>query len=467
MSSVETKASWAGNVVEGRFPLQRWLGGSAHSAVFLTERQSQKAAIKLIPANGDDAEHYLSRWRAAAQLSHPHLLRIFDSGRCKIEGTPLVYVVMEYAEEDLAQIFPQRVLTPAEVSELLPPLLDALTYLRGKSFVHSRIKPSNVLAVADELKLSTDQILSAAETNSVRRRDVYDAPETAAGIFSPAGDVWSVGVTLVAMLTQNESFADENSQRDPDLPGSIPEPFRGIARECLHLDPRRRCSLAEIKARLQPPGRSVPAPPPVVAAPKKSASPHGTTWGIVIASAVLLVLFFGVRWLRRPASPTAAAPPADVKFEVVEPQKAPNPPPAIHKPAASTPAPAASTPAPAASTRALAASTPAPVPAAKTAPQGEVAHKVLPEVPQSARNTITGKIRVSVRVEVDSSGKVTSAKLASAGPSKYFANLASKAAQRWEFVPPNVNGQASPSTWMLRFRFGRAGTEATPERVSR
>lgn len=461
MSSVETRESWVGNVVEGKFPLQQWLGGSAHSAVFLTQRQAQKAAIKLIPANGDDAEHCLARWRAAAQLSHPHLLRIFDSGRCKIDGTPLVYVVMEYAEEDLAQIFPQRVLTPAEVSELLPPLLDALTYLRGKGFVHSRIKPSNVLAVADELKLSADQILSSAETNSTRRRDVYDAPETAAGIFSPAGDVWSVGVTLVAMLTQNESFADENSQRDPDLPGAIPEPFRGIARECLHLDPRRRCSLTEIKARLQPPGRSVPAPPPVVAAPTKLAARYRITWRILIPVAILLVLIFGVRWLRRPASPVASAQPGDVKSEASQPQKAPNPSPPIHKPAASTPARAASTPA-------LAASTPAPVASAKKAVAvGEVVQKIIPEVPQSARNTITGKIRVSVRVEVDSSGKVTSAKLASAGPSKYFANLAWKAAQRWEFIPPQVNGQPAASVWMLRFRFGRAGTEVTPERVNR
>src|SRR5579862_412158 len=291
-SSVETWTSWAGNVVEGKFPLRQWLGGSDHSAVFLTEWRSQKTAIKLIPATGDDAEHYLTRWRAAAQLSHPHLLRIFDSGRCKIDGTPLVYAVMEYAEEDLAQIFPQRKLTPAEVSELLPPLLDALFYLRGKGYVHSRIKPSNVLAVADQLKLSCDQILSSTETNSIRRRDVYDAPETAAGIFSPAGDVWSIGVTLVAMLTQNEDFAKEDSQHDPDLPGAIPEPFRGIARECLHLDPKRRCSLAEIKARLQPPGRSVPAPSPFVGAPKTSASRYRTTWRILIPIAVLLVLIF-------------------------------------------------------------------------------------------------------------------------------------------------------------------------------
>ena len=46
---------WEGQVVNGEFPLQRYLGGSDHSAVFLTQRGSEKAAIKLIAADLDDA----------------------------------------------------------------------------------------------------------------------------------------------------------------------------------------------------------------------------------------------------------------------------------------------------------------------------------------------------------------------------------------------------------------------------
>jgi TonB family protein len=446
MSSAEIWTSRVGLVVDGKFPLRQWLGGSDHSAVFLTERPaqpSQRAAIKLIPGDAADADRHLARWRAAAQLSHPHLLRIFDSGHCELGGTRLLYVVMEYAEEDLAQIFPQRVLTPSEVSELLPPLLDALFYLRGKGFVHSRIKPSNVLAVSDQLKLSSDQILSAADTNTSRRRDVYDAPETAAGIFSPPGDVWSVGVTLVAMLTQNEDFAGDNPQSDPDLPGAIPEPFRGIARECLHLDPRRRCSLTEIKARLQPPGRSVPAPVPVLP-PRSSATHYRYTWRILIPIAILLLFGFAWRLFHKPPPPATRV---DIRIGAVQAPGAANPAPIGPKPAASPP-PAAKTP-------------------AKATLQGAVVHQVLPDVSQNARNTITGHVRVSVRVEVDRLGKVTAAKLASAGPSKYFANAALKAAQRWEFSPPQMNGQPAASAWLLHFRFGRASTEVSPERATR
>src|SRR5215469_7656565 len=253
MSNPESWKTLEGRIADGKFPLRQWLGGSDHSAVFLTERsQSQKAVIKII-APGVDAERQLSQWRTAAQLSHPHLIRLFEAGRCHIDNVPLLYVVMEQAEEDLAQILPQRALTPSEVTDLLPALLDALSFLHGKGFIHGRIQPSNVLAVGDQLKLSSDQIVSMVEIDPERRRrDLYDAPETAAGLVSPAGDIWSVGVTLVAALTQNVGFVGEAEQGGPKLPATIPEPFRSIARECLHLDPKRRCSVAEIKARMQP-----------------------------------------------------------------------------------------------------------------------------------------------------------------------------------------------------------------------
>jgi TonB family protein len=94
-----------------------------------------------------------------------------------------------------------------------------------------------------------------------------------------------------------------------------------------------------------------------------------------------------------------------------------------------------------------------------------VVRQVIPDVPKSAKNTITGTIKVGVQVEVDSSGKVTTAKLVSAGPSKYFANLALKAAEQWEFSPLEVNGKAAASTWLLKFRFKRTATQADPQRV--
>ena len=169
MSNPGVWKTWEGRVVDGKFPLRQWLGGSDHSAVFLTERPGQpspKLAIKLVAAEATEADRQISRWRAASQLSHPNLIRILDAGRCRLDNMSLLYVVMESAEEDLSQILPQRSLVPGEATDMLPPVLDALSYLHGKGLVHGRIKPSNVLAVGNRLKLSSDQVFPVAEVNS-------------------------------------------------------------------------------------------------------------------------------------------------------------------------------------------------------------------------------------------------------------------------------------------------------------
>ena len=81
---------WEGQVVNGEFHLRRYVGGSDHSAVFVTERsaQQQKAAIKLVPADPQNADLQLSRWERAGKLSHPNLLRLFQAGRCELEVSP-------------------------------------------------------------------------------------------------------------------------------------------------------------------------------------------------------------------------------------------------------------------------------------------------------------------------------------------------------------------------------------------
>lgn len=437
MSKPEEWKSWEGRVVE-IFPLKQWLGASDHSAVFLTEipGASQRAAIKIMEAQtGPDAEQQTSRLRAAAKLSHPNLIRIFQAGQSTIDDTNVVYVVMECADDDLSQILPTRPLENTEVSALLPPLLGALSYLHGNGLVHGRVKPSNVLAVGDRLKLSSDQIASVADENSHhRRRDAYDAPETAAGIVSPAGDIWSLGATLVAALTQNVSFG-EDSQRDPGLPATLSEPYRTVARECLHLDPKKRWSLREIEAELKPETRSVPAPPPPPAVPVQSG--RRPAFPVTIATVVVLAMFFAFSYFRGNKSGAKNTDPPPPTTTAQPPTAAP---PVSESPTAAK---------------------------ASTRTSGEVMHQVIPDVPHSAKNTITGTVKVTVRAHVDPSGKVTSTEFKSAGPSKYFAGLALKASESWEFSPPETDGQPLASTWLIQFRFKRTSTQASAQRVNR
>lgn len=65
---------WEGRVLNGEFPLQRFLGGSDLSAVFLTQHAqgaAQRAVIKLVLADPNRAEAQLFRWRLATKLPPP------------------------------------------------------------------------------------------------------------------------------------------------------------------------------------------------------------------------------------------------------------------------------------------------------------------------------------------------------------------------------------------------------------
>jgi TonB family protein len=94
--------------------------------------------------------------------------------------------------------------------------------------------------------------------------------------------------------------------------------------------------------------------------------------------------------------------------------------------------------------------------------RGDVLDKVLPEASHKALSTINGTVRVLVRVHVDPVGNVTAAEFDSPGPSKYFADLSLRAAQRWQFVSPVSEGHSLPSQWLIRFEFTRSGVTAIP-----
>ena len=427
MNTAVKLQSWEGQVIDGRFPLLQWLGGSEDSDVFLTAlpaQTSQRAAIKLITADANTAASIFSRWQASAQLSHPHLMQVLDIGRCEINSAPLLYVVMEYAEEDLSQVLPSRPLTTEEASQMLGALVEVLSFIHAKGFVHGHIKPTNIMAVGDQLKLSSDRLQpSGKHGDLLAGAGLYDAPEAASAVMAPASDIWSLGMILVAAFSQHLPAWDSTEQKEPPLPEAIPEPFRTIARECLRVDPKQRSTLEEVQARLP-----AASPPRTTGLTRIKAR----TWALIAAQVFVIVLLAGL-WLtthRRPAP-------------------LPQPPAKNQQPASVVPPPV-----------------PPIAHATAGVVKGEVTDRVIPNVPAGPRRTIQGKVRVSVRLAVDSSGAVSNAALENAGPSKYFANLALTAARRWKFKPAQVDGNAVSSKWILRFRFGRAGTEVVPVETS-
>jgi len=176
-----------------------------------------------------------------------------DFGRSCIEDANFLYVVMEFAEEDLSQILPQRPLTPAETRDMLEARSRRSRLSPRQGLVHSHIKPSNILAAGDQLKLSSDTLASIAEPRApIARPSPYNAPEAATSGLSTASDVWSLGMTLVEVLTQRVPVVPLDAKTDPVVPDALPQPFLDITRHALVYEPRRRWTTAEIAARLNP-----------------------------------------------------------------------------------------------------------------------------------------------------------------------------------------------------------------------
>jgi TonB family protein len=267
-----------GQVIDGQFPLVKFKAATDHSVVFSTLRgkdKNEKAAIKFIQANTSNADDQLARWRHAAQLSHPNLIKVYESGRCQLAGLDLLYVVMEQTQENLGEFLPQRALSADETHDMLEPFVDALSYLHGKGFAHGRIKPGNILAVDDQLKLSSDSICREGDMQiGAGKPDIFVAPE-ANGRATKAGDSWSLGATVVESLTQRRP---EETAGDPGFPDSVQQPFLDIARNTLRRDPKARWTVAEISNRLntkvEPPIKTVAIPgPSISAAPAAAAKP--------------------------------------------------------------------------------------------------------------------------------------------------------------------------------------------------
>src|SRR5581483_1985387 len=189
---------------------------------------------------------------------------------CQVGGRTFLFAVMEYAEQTLSEILPKRPLSADEVREMLPPALDALAFLHRNNLVHGHLKPTNIVVVNDQVKLTCDTVRSPGHSNTIVRTYLYDPPELAATGTSTAGDIWALGVTLVEALTQRYPVPDERSQTSL-LPAGLPPQFIGTVRRCLSRAPANRPTVNELEA-LYKPGAPPPSPGGSPAAPPASSN---------------------------------------------------------------------------------------------------------------------------------------------------------------------------------------------------
>ncbi|HYM41467.1 MAG TPA: protein kinase [Steroidobacteraceae bacterium] len=479
MSDLWTK--WQGHLVNGTYRIGRFLGGSDHSGVFVTllgQQQPVEVALKLMPA-GTNSELQLRDLRTAAGLSHPNLIRLLKTGRCELDGEPFLYVVMEYAEQNLAQILRSRSLTDEEAREVLVPTLNALAFLHGRKLVQGQLKPTNLLAVGDKLKLASDTIRPISETGASRSVvSAYDPPEYRDGGYSTAGDIWGLGMTLLEALGRRLPAGQDDGRGVVAVPPDFSPAFRDIVVQCLSRRPFDRPKLTEIDAWLRRQateaawaggaGRAdaTGEADTITFELEEPAAPVGTQSGPAAAMAEPL---------------SALHVPEPIVAEPLGTRTARDPPRSSRPPDRSFLAPLIlaalaaialgwvgvralrgkghATPPPVATTMDLAPqpASPAPAPAAPVTGSSGRVHEEIPDVPAHARQTIHGRIRISIRVIVDSAGNVVGARADQAGPSRYFARLALEAAKKWTFPPVDTPARRLRQ---IRFEFTRDGVKA-------
>ena len=467
MSEVWTR--WQGHVIHDVFPLGRCLGCSDHSGVFLTKSAAlgpSEVAVKLVPTDRALAESQLPRWKRSGGIVHPHLLRLLQWGGCQLDGLPYLYVVMEYADQTLAQVLQRRALTDDEAREMLRPTLDALAFMHGQNLVQGQLKPANILVVGDQLKLASDTIRRVSEgTMSAKAPTVYDPPEARHGSSSTAGDIWALGVCLFEALTRRPPSGWGECSEAVALPADFSPAFRDVVARCLNPSPQNRPSVTELvawargqaagsapdatiqPAAIVPLGPTTPEPtppritPPPAApeaarpAPSMAQSPNSRALLTAVLGAVVILAlgWTGVRMVRS--------------------HRTPAPPPAPEGSLSQTPGAAAPV---AADVREPVSTVLPPKPSrSDLATSPSALHEVIPEVPQSTRRTISGHIKVWVRVIADQDGSVFAATADRIGPSRYFQRLAIEAARKWTFPPIDTQ---SRRLMQIRFDFSRDGT---------
>jgi serine/threonine protein kinase/Tol biopolymer transport system component len=223
---VTTPADRLSNALSGRYRIERELGAGGMATVYLAfdEKHDRKVAIKVLKpelAAVIGAERFLAEIKTTANLQHPHILALFDSGQ--VEGT--VFYVMPFVDgESLRDRLEREKQLPIEDAlRIAREVGDALQYAHGHGVIHRDIKPENILLHGGHALVADFGIaLAAAKTGGARMTETgmslgtptYMSPEQAMGerTLDARSDLYALGCVLYEMLTGEAPFTGATAQ---------------------------------------------------------------------------------------------------------------------------------------------------------------------------------------------------------------------------------------------------------------
>src|SRR5712692_2474509 len=222
--------SWLQAGLSGRYRIERELGHGGMAVVFLAEdlKHHRRVALKVLRpelAQALGPERFLREIEIAAQLTHPHILPLHDSGTVEYgPGMPGPYYAMPYVEgESLrGRLTREKQLPLEDALQVTRDVADALGYAHSLGVVHRDIKPENILFQAGHAVVSDFGIARAiaaaggerlTETGLVVGTPVYMSPEQAAGVaVDGRSDLYSLGCVLYEMLVGEPPFTGPTAQ---------------------------------------------------------------------------------------------------------------------------------------------------------------------------------------------------------------------------------------------------------------
>jgi len=209
-----------------RYRIERELGAGAMATVYLAHdiRHDRKVALKVPHPDLSDrvgVERFLEEIRTTAQLQHPHILPLYDSGK----AAGVLFYVMPYVEgESLrARLEREGKMPVDETSRLVCEVADALSYAHGQGIVHRDIKPENIMLADGHARVADFGIACAVtalrtegfgSVTDITGTAAYMSPEQSAGdqLIDERSDIYSLGCVMFEMLAGGPPFVGQTDQ---------------------------------------------------------------------------------------------------------------------------------------------------------------------------------------------------------------------------------------------------------------